>query len=349
MHLRNIRPVYDADGPYATVYLEARSPAEDAPTQVQLRWEALRRDLSEAGAPEPVLTSVEEALSAHDAGEVQADGRVLVAAGSGVLIDEAWDAALGAGDAAHWSQQPELGAYAREKAGAVRVLVAVADQQGAIVRHVVATDEHRLDPRSEATVDSASDAPVQKPRGGALSHNQIQRRADEAVKQNARGVAEHLSSVQSRWNPDVLVLAGEVQGRTAVRNELSVALQDIVREVDSGGTDDDAAEEALAQEIRRIAGETSEHRASELTGRYEEAKAHGRAAQGASAVAAAAQMGAIDTLILQTERTADREAHLLAAAVRGDGHLGLVNDEVEDGVAAVLRFEAPKEVSSTSR
>lgn len=341
MRLETIRSVFDSEGPFATVYLEGRSPSEDAGEQVRLRWADLRERLAAAGAGEAVLEPLEDAVTVENVTEVQTNGRILVADATGVLLDETWDAAWGAGDGAHFSPEPELGAYVREQARSVRLLVAIADQKGAVVRRIVVAESDSLTQRSEQTVGSTSDESVHRPRKGALSHKQIQRRADEAVKENARGVAEHLDRVAAKWNPDVVVLAGEVQGRAALRDELPKALQEHYREVDSGGTVDEGAEEALAEELREVASQLSMERVQEQTEQFEQAKAHALAVEGAEAVAHAAQLGAIETLLFEHDRVAVNEASLLGASARIDAAVSLVGSTVEDAVAAVLRFELP--------
>lgn len=280
-----------------------------------------------------------------DITEVQNNGRVLVANAAGVLLNTDWDAAIGAGDAAHFTEEAELGAFARERARSVRMLVAIADRTGATLRRVVVADEHEVDELGEQNVTDVADGSVHKPREGALSHNQIQRSADEATKQNLREVAKQLDDIATTWSPDVVVLAGEVQGRTELRDELSGALSDLAREAESGGTDDDAAEEALANELRTIASDVASDRAQELTERYEYAAAHDQAVEGAEQVARAAEMGAIETLLLEYNRAATYEAEILGASVRMDAQLGLIEKQVEDGIAAVLRFEVPEELT----
>src|SRR5699024_10069063 len=86
MQLSDIRHVYDGQAPFATVYLEGRTPAEDAQHQVRLRWEELRRGLVESGAEETALGSLDDAVLEPERGEVQSDGRVLVADATGVLL-----------------------------------------------------------------------------------------------------------------------------------------------------------------------------------------------------------------------------------------------------------------------
>ncbi|GAB3259925.1 baeRF2 domain-containing protein [Arthrobacter pigmenti] len=346
MELQTIRHIFDADGPFATVYLEGRSPADDAGHQVRLRWDDLRGRLSETGAPEGLLTALDGVVDVGGRSEIQADGRVLVANADGVLLNEAWDAALGAGDAAHFTQQPELGAYVREEARSVKLLVAIVNQHGATVQRLVAAEAHNLVEENQKVVDSRSGESVHKPREGALSHKRIQSRADEAIKHNVQGIAEYLDETARTWRPDMLVLAGEVQGRTALRDELPKALAENYREVESGGSDDQGAQDALAGQLREVAAEISSERARDNAERFEYARAHNLLAEGSQAVAKAAQMGAVETLLLNSEAHAVDEPALLAASTRIDARVGLTESAMADHVAAVLRFEAPDEITN---
>lgn len=343
MQLNELRRVYNGQGPFITVYLEGRSPAEDSPHQVRLRWEELRRRLSEEGATDSVLASLDDAVLAEEPGEIQSNGRVLVADATSVVLDEAWDAALGAGDAAHLGNEPELGAFVREQARSVRLLVAIADQHGAVVRQVVVTQSTTAETQAEDHVGDASEDPesVHKPREGALSHKNIQRRADEVVKQNLREVADHLDAVAKAWKPDLVVLAGGVEGRTALRNELPPALQDHFTETDAGGVDDDGAEEALANELHRLAEDLSTGAAQQRAEQFGTAQAHGLAVEGADRTSKALEMAAVETLLLEYDRSAAREAEVLAASVRTNAEAALIDSQVEDGIAAILRFEVP--------
>ncbi|HKJ12325.1 MAG TPA: hypothetical protein VJ976_08050 [Ornithinimicrobium sp.] len=347
MHLRPLRPLFERQGDLLTVFLESRPPSEDAPEQVRKRWKALREQAEQAGAEEPVLDAAEATLVEAKAGELQADGRVIVAAaeegesgGASVLLEEPWDSATGPGDTVHWGALPEVGDLVREELSSVRILLAVADQEGARVRHEVVTQEREAQQLEATTVEGDSVEGAHKPRGGALAHNRIQRRADEAVKQNAQVLADHLTSAARTFAPRVLVLAGEVQGRTAIRSELSSKLADICVETDEGGVQDDGAEQALAEELRRVAGEETMRSQAVYTDQFHESGAHGLAVQGASPVSHAAQMGAVATLLLQPGRAAADESLLLKACALTDAEVAFVDaaTHLEDGVGALLRF-----------
>ena len=136
-----------------------------------------------------------------------------------------------------------------------------------------------------------------------------------------------------------MVLAGEVQGRSALREELADE-QLALREIDEGGIEDDTAEVILTEQLQTLAEELTQQRMQDNTQRYEYGLAHNTALAGADAVAQAAEQGAVETLLLEYDRPATNEAELVAAAMRTGADASLVETEVEDGVAALLRFEA---------
>lgn len=343
MELSVLRPVYEREGPFVTVYLEGRSPAEDADKQVRLRWKALRERLESAGADGGATDAVEKELLAGTAGEEQTNGRVLVADPDGIVFDAPWDAALGAGDAAHTGQLPELGAYVREKARAVRALVVVADQEGAVVRQEVVARQHSPQVHAVEDVEGSAFEGVHKPRGQAHAHNRIQRRADEAVQRNAKDIAQHLRRTAESFHPDVLVLAGGVQARTAVREALPVELGKILTETDRGGGNGHSLhdeDDALGGELLRIAGEVDERGAEQRTGALREGLAHGEAAEGKVPVTAAAESGAVGTLLFEPGTPASGEATLLKVCTGTGSSFALTTEgtELKDGIGALLRF-----------
>ncbi|MBB5158458.1 baeRF2 domain-containing protein [Saccharopolyspora phatthalungensis] len=340
MELTDLRKVYQHEGPFATVYLEGRSPGDDAAGQIRLRWKSLRERLLAEGASQGAVEAIASELERGTPGEEQANGRVLVATESGVVLDERWDAALGAGDDAHWGVLPELGAYVRERARSVRELVVIADQEGAQVRQEVVAEYHEPHELDAEIVEGSADEGVHKPRGGALSHNRIQRRADEAVGRNAKDIAAHVSAVATEFRPGVVVLAGEVQARTAVREELPAQLAELIIETDRGGRDENASEEALVEELLRIAHEAEARRAERTAGQLAAGLAHDRAVAGHKEVARAAEMGAVETLLLESDIPASREAFLLNVCAETSAAVTLVPDGtgLTDGVGALLRF-----------
>ncbi|GAA1206447.1 hypothetical protein [Prauserella alba] len=340
MRLAALRHVYEQPGPCATVYLEGRSPGEDAKEQTRLRWRELRERLQSQGAAESALEALDDALAPAISGEEQANGRVLVANAETVALQAPWDASLGGGDDAVWQELPHLGPYVREHARSIRELVVLASQTGATVRQLVIAEQHEPREVGSQDVEGSAYEQVHKPRGQAESHSRIQNRADEAVSQNAKDVVERLRKISSNFQPHVLVLAGETQGRQAIRAELHDELATILSETDRGGEGHNESDMALTDELLRIAEEAGERRAHQRSEQWQKALAHDLAVQGAQSVARAAELGAVETLLLEPGAEATREAFLLKTCSQTDAGVDLVasGSELDEGVGAILRY-----------
>ncbi len=344
MELGTLRDVYTHSGPFATVYLEARPPAEDSATQLRLRWADLREQLASTGADAAALEALDARLGEARGGEGQADGRVLVASAEGVALEADWDASLGAGDAAHWTVVPELGAYVRETARAVRALVVLADRQQAALRYEIITPERHVRELASQQTEGDAVSGVHKPRGGALGHKQMQRRAEEAISQNAGEIAEALRKAAAEFRPRVIVLAGEVQGRTAVAGELTDELAKLLTSIDRGGGERPITDDELSRELARIAERVGSDYAAHYAEVLGDGLPHGQAATGGEKLAEAAEFGAVDTLLFEDTAPAAREAFLIKTCAETDASFELLpaGTGIADGAGALLRFPLPE-------
>ncbi|WP_210603058.1 Vms1/Ankzf1 family peptidyl-tRNA hydrolase [Brevibacterium oceani] len=339
MNHSHLRTIYESGGPYATVYLEGRAPSADADTQLRLRWSELRDRLSESGAGEPLLESIEGIILVDEPTEVHTDGRIIVANSGGVLLDEHWDAALGEGDDAHYGDVPELGAYLRQECRQFDVVLVIAGQDGAAVRELSVTPDRERSENAPVHVAGDNDEDINKPRRGAYSHNQIRRRVDEIIKDHARSVADFVDRLTTDHAPDAVVLAGEVQGRTAVKAELSVKAEELLHEISEGGDDDEGAEEAIDVAVRTLITKLAGEREATNSERLAESKAHDRAVEGRAEVEKAVGRGAVATLLLDDAEATEGEAAIVAQAVLSSAEIGLSHDPMADGIAAVLRYD----------
>lgn len=310
MDLSRTRDIFERPGPFATVYLEARQAEEDSAKQVELRWRHLQQQLKDAGADDKTIAALDDELGGQRPGGITEVGRVLVASAEGVLFDDAVEGVAAGGDVAVWSPLPELGRYYRTQGGSVRVLLAVVDRTGGDIYQVVAANDEGARGLGEETVRGSSLETVHKPRGQALSHRRIQRRHEMASAQNAAEVVERLRSHVAGFRPEVLALAGEVQGREAVREQLPDELAAITREIEAGSRAAGASEDALEDALLTLAGEVATERESRVRQEFEEGKAHANAVEGFERVLEAARQGAVDTLLLVAGKEVSGELYV---------------------------------------
>src|SRR5699024_5054748 len=256
MNVEPIRKICHAAGPFVTLYLERGSPARGADQPSLQRWNELRESLITAGAAPSLLREIGDTLRREPALPGDSDGRVLVANDSGVLLDEAWDAALECGDHAHFSAHPELGLLVRERARSVRLLVVIADRHGALVQRVVAVPS-RAQPshqgQQRAAVGTVGPAAVATYRTAGGSRRQIQRRQQETVDGRLRDVIGYLERMTRQWEPDLVVLSGVEAGRARLRAELDTAVHGQYLETDHGTVQSRVDMAQLAQELGKIA------------------------------------------------------------------------------------------------
>ncbi|PVZ14305.1 hypothetical protein [Actinomycetospora cinnamomea] len=298
MDLSRTRELFERPGPFATVYLEARQAEEDSAKQIELRWRDLSNQLREAGADDKTLAALDDELGGERPGAVTGLGRVLVASSEGVLFDDAVEGVAAGGDVALWSPLPELGRYYRTQGGSVRVLLAVVDQTGGDLYQVIAANDEGARELDEQTVKGDALETVHKARGQGLGNRTRQNRHEMASYQNAEEVVKGIRSIAGSFRPEVLAIAGEVQGRHAVRSQLPGDLADIVREIEAGSRAAGASEDALEDALLTTAGEFATEREAQVRQRFQEAKGHGNAVEGFEPVLEAARQGAVDTLLV---------------------------------------------------
>ncbi|MFC5141259.1 hypothetical protein ACFPK1_23685 [Actinomycetospora rhizophila] len=298
MDLSRTREIFERPGPFATVYLEAVQAGENSAKQVELRWRDLQKQLKEAGADDKTLAALDDELGGERSGSITGVGRVLVASADGVLFDDEVEAVDAAGDIAVWSPLPELGRYYRSQSGSVRVLLAVVDQTGGDLYQVIADNSEGARELDEETIKGQAIEMVHKARGGGVGNRTRQNRHEMASYENADEVVKGIRSTVKQFRPEVIVLAGEVQGRSSVRNELPGDLAEITREIEAGSRAAGASEDALEDAMLTAAGVVATERETRVRQRFEEGKGHANAVEGLEPVLEAARTGAVDTLLL---------------------------------------------------
>ncbi|MDD7964160.1 baeRF2 domain-containing protein [Actinomycetospora lemnae] len=298
MDLSRTRDIFERPGPFATVYLEAVQAGENSAKQVALRWQHLQKQLKDAGADDKTLAALDDELGGERPGSITEVGRVLVASSEGILFDDEVEAVDAAGDVAIWSPLPELGRYYRSQSGSVRVLLAVVDQTGGDLYQVIADNSEGARELDEETIKGQALETVHKARGGGLGNRTRQNRHEMASYENADEVVKGIRSAVKQFRPEVIVVAGEIQGRSAVRNELPGDLAEITREIEAGSRAAGASEDALEDALLTAAGVVATERETGVRERFAEAKGHGNAVEGFEPVLEAARQGAIDTLLV---------------------------------------------------
>ncbi|RZQ61999.1 peptide chain release factor 2 [Amycolatopsis suaedae] len=314
-----LRELASTDGPFSSVYFTHRHDTEDAAKKLELLWRGIREQLADQGTPAPALEALEQAVLDGER-PVGRAGRALVAARDRLVIDE-WLTDSPDQPVARVSSMPYLIPLTRGQERGPAHVVAEVDRTGARIttvdEHGRVTGVHTAEGRSH---------PVHKVRGGGAAHHDIQNRAEETVRHNAADIAAEITAAARRTGAELVVLAGEVQARTAVREQIDGP----VEELPGGPELDGRLAELLGERRRAQRAETAE--------RFHRGAAHGLAVSGVTAVDAALREANVDTLLVSDPETPDDE-RLPYAALRTGAQLEHVGGELEltEGVGALLR------------
>lgn len=372
MKLAFLQDVYEHAGPFATVYLDTSADAEDASKAIELRWRSAREQLVEQGADELTLQAIEETIGDHQ-WRTGHRGRLLVAAqGRVVFSDELPQPPTDFSDdeRVHFGSLPHLMPYLRLRGARIPYVVAVVDHEGGDITTVNATRQ------SGGTEVHGDGTPIHKARASGMGDERGQQRVvEEQWLRNATQVAGEIDKQALRIGAEAIVLAGDVQQRKLVHEQLRKGLQDRVLGTEASHRGRDATDEGLQQEISASIQSAVEARTDETLQEFERERGeHDRAVQGWRSTVGALQRGQVRTLLRTTSSGGEpvdtlrigpaanevamdatvleemgvdssdsvpADAALLRALIGTDAELVLVDPEkveLDGGVGAVLRY-----------
>lgn len=295
MDLQWLRPIARAEGPFATVYLDASHHTPDASQLIELNWRRARTELVDAGADEITVTALDAAIGDLEAGVDGPPGpvgQVLVAAGGTVLLNVQLPHPPEQ-PSAHWAPAPHLLPALSQLPEPVATVVAVVDSTGA-----------ELYTEGHAERHDTGRYPLHQVRGGGMSHLKMRHRVEENERASAAEIAHAIGDAVSATHADLLVLAGETQSRSRVHRALERSAVRVTEEVDTGGRAPGADRDRLDHQVRALVEDRAaairraeaDHYASIAGG------AGGGAVDGLEPVIEALRAAQVSTLYLDTER-----------------------------------------------
>jgi hypothetical protein len=288
-----LRAVLEADGPFASVFLEDSHDTEDAGRQLDLKLRDVATQLGEQGADAGTVDAI---VSAVRDGErpVGRSGRGVVAAGGRVVLDRRLTDPPSE-QVARVSELPYLLPFLSHGPAGVPYLLVLVDNRGAdLLMH-----DHDGAQVATETV-TGEDSPLHKVRGGGLAHTSMQASVEETRNQNLEDVAGRIAERVATLRPGLVLLAGEQQSRRALHTKLAPAVQEVTRELSSGGRAAGSSRDELEQEIQT---ELAGHRLAELDTLAERYRTglgrdDGLAVTGLADVVAALAEANVDTLLV---------------------------------------------------
>ncbi|MFD2420117.1 Rv2629 family ribosome hibernation factor [Amycolatopsis pigmentata] len=244
MHTASLRTLTEDEGPFVSVHIDESHDTEDAAKRLRLRLKEVEAELDEQGADRPTTDAVLRAIQ-ESPPPVGSAGRSVIAAHGRVLLDRRL-AAPPPAQVARFSALPYLlpvFSHTVEEPDHVVVLV---DRTGADIT------VHHADGSVETETAHGREHPVHKVRGGGPGHRDIQHRAEETARHNLEEVAEQVAKAVERARARLVVLAGEVQARSALHDLLPEPVRRITSAVDEGGRGPGASEAGLDRRIHEL-------------------------------------------------------------------------------------------------
>lgn len=289
--------LFDASGPFVTAYLTSEPAVENAPIVERQRWKSLRRELTERGATPSAIDAIDSHVGfAHTLGECLA----VVANGRDVLHVEHWPDPP-ARDHARWALLPAIIPLIELRQASPPHVVALVDRRGADLI-AAGPDGDRVE-----EVEGAG-FPITKVHAGGWSERRYQQRAENTWERNAAEVAAELERLARDTRAAVVVIAGDVRARAALRRDLPSWLDGLVHEISGGrapGTDEDTE----ASDIARLVATATAEQTVDLLRKYrEELGQHHRAVAGPKDTLAALARAQVDVLLVHDDPADERTA-----------------------------------------
>jgi Bacterial archaeo-eukaryotic release factor family 2 len=285
-------------GPFATAYLSTEPNVERAAHRSEQAWKSLRRQLLDEGAPSSAVEAIDPWVA-----EAHLHGRSLavVASREGTVHLEHGPAPVPT-DVATWAPLPSLSRILAWRQAEPPYVTVRIDRRGADIAGI-----RREAPPVEVEAEG-KDEPIRKASPGGWSQRRYQQRAENTWEQNAKNVAESLTSVVDRVGARLVVAAGDVRALQLLKDELPERIVEMLEVVDGGRADDgsdDAFDEAVEAAVERLARSDRERI---LDAFQRELGQQDKAADGVVRTLRALSMSQVEVLLVSEDAEDDRTA-----------------------------------------
>jgi hypothetical protein len=304
--LDHVRSLYDAEGPFATLYLPVPPPSETADRHVELEWKQARSSIEDAGAPDEVLAELDDVVAQRDRA-----GGTLCAVSNGrgaflaITMHGSTTRAVGT-----WDPLPRLAPLFAWQQSTVPHVVVVTDRTGA---DITAVSLDRVERSEQVEGDTLH---LQRSAPGGWSQRRFQQRAENQWEDNAREVAEQIAAVADEIGAELIVVAGDVRAKQFLGKHLPAHWADLMREVDGGR--DDWSLESITEDTVRLEATVAAELTVGVLDRFADAQGNGLAASDLDETLAALNERRVDTLLVVNDSESIDEPDGDAAAVGAD-------------------------------
>ena len=284
MDLGFLRPLFDDIGDYVSVYLDTDRSHENALTAIELRWNAARQRLAEAGASPASL----DAAAAVAGAPGEARGYAVFARAGAVTFTGVLDAPPRR-EIARLAPLPHLMPLLAQRRPPIPHIRVSATRVGGEIVAIGGTG------RSWRDWVAGQDWPVHKTSVGGWSEPRFERSVEETWDENAKTLATEVDAVAGRIGAQHVIVSGDVRARGLLLKRLSTPLRESAAVLEEEVSADSQAMTAAADRaLSEWAGRHSRERFDDWQARL----AHGLAVQGLALTMAAFRNGQVSDLFL---------------------------------------------------
>jgi hypothetical protein len=306
-------------GEFLSVLLTTDPVVENAAQRSELRWKSLRSDLERRGIPEEVLSAVDPFVpEAHLQGSRL---EVVVSTTGARHVEHGGDPNEATEhDEGRWGWAPWLFPVLAWRQATVPHLVVLIDRSGADLFAF-----RREGPAMHEEVDPSGE-PLTRSKPGGWSQRRYQQRAENSWEKGAGDVAKQLVRLVERFDPRIIVVAGDVRAVQFLREALPKEMDEIVRVVSgerpnpdgSGGIPQDEVDELVAEVVRRDT--------DEALAKFDEELGQGDlAVEGPRSVVEALEKAQVELLLIRDDAEDERTLWTGPEPV----HIGMAREQVE--------------------
>lgn len=310
MELGFLGPLFERQGPWASVYFDTTTASEDAAARQKLNAKSAREQLKDEGADDATCRAVYDRLVSLPRGP-EPPGHAVFATGGEIVLDtELTVPPPGGGPLVAWQALPRTGPLIELADSDPPGLVAYIDRKGA--------DFELTGPLGAEAAGRVTGAewPLHRTPTGDWSERHFQTAVENTWEQNAVEIADELRVRWEKCGAEVLVLAGDARERNSVYGHLPPDLRERTVQAEHGvradsGADGPAANTAggrqlLAEEVAEARAEYARRRVAKALERFQAGRApseQGRidAAGGVPALVEAAREHRIGVLLVRPE------------------------------------------------
>jgi release factor family 2 len=361
MRLETLRPLYDHQPPFASVYLDMSRNTERAVGEIPRRWNAVAEQLADQGCDPTTIARLGTAIREHPARPGR-HGLAAFAADREVLLVEEVPNPLPT-PVGTIGPLPDVMPLVIQRGRQVPYLRVVVDHVGADLDGATAGGLTR------GAAVHGDETGVHKAQPGGWSQPRYQRRAENTWQRNATAAVQAVVDLATETGAEVLVVAGDPQSRPLLIEHLPAWWRARVVTTDLGSRAPGADPAALDEATRTAVADLDAVRTSGLLDRYHEQRGAGGPVSGPGAVVAALQRGQADTVLLADDasgwsrlwigpepthlafvpedlramgvdqpRRAPADAALVRALVGTEAELVFTTDGLDTGEGVVLRW-----------